>query len=346
MTDPVRTTPGALMRSEILEQPQRWREILDTRTAIDAAARLIRETNPALLIIAARGSSDHAGMYAQYLAHNLLGIPAQLATPSTGTVFGSVLRYPAAVMIAISQSGSSPDLLHTVDIKRRAGVPVIALTNDPASPVAQAADVHVPLKAGPELSVAATKTYTAELLTLFLLISRAAEDSWSALGDRALTTALAAEKALPTVPDLVQEAVDALESADRALVVGRGYAMATAKEGALKLTETSSIAASGWSAADATHGPLGQIRPETPVILLTADEAGRESVDRFGQQAAALGGHLITFPPLHDATDPSQQALIPLLEILPLQVTALRLALTRGLDPDRPAGLSKVTRTL
>ncbi len=345
---------GAHMAAEILEQPDRWRELLRTgRDELAAAAQLIRDTDPELVVFAARGSSDHAAMYAQYLTHNVLRVPAVLATPSTVTAFGSELRYPRSVMLAVSQSGESPDLLETVRSAQRAGVPVIAFTNSSSSSLAGLAEAHVSLSAGPELSVAATKTYTAELLALNLVIRLAGGAAWDVLEHQ---VTLAAEVAASTVTSSVADLVSALVGADRVLVVGRGYSMSTAKEGALKLMETNAIAASGWSAADATHGPLGQVVPGTPVIVLTASPDGRESVTEFAGAAARVGGLVLTVGvsvakaavhlplPLSRFTD-LEPALLPLIEVIPLQQLALELALHRGRDPDRPPGLAKVTRT-
>ena len=330
------TQPGAHLRAEIAEQPDRWLELLECRREIDAAAERIRSVQPKMLVIAARGSSDHAGLYAQYLVHNVLGIPVQLATPSTTTIHGKAISYPPAAMIAISQSGASPDLIDTVRAARNAGLPVLAFTNAPESSLALSADTHVPLVAGEEQSVAATKTYMAELLALYLLISRIGGQDWPSIMERTSAAIADAQRALQTLPEAVTDAVEVLLGADRALVIGRGYSMATAKEGALKLTETSAIAASGWSAADATHGPLGQVVPGTPVVALTAAVEARESVTKFARAASQLGGRIITFDTESFTT--ADKSLIPLVEILPLQYTALQLALRNqgcgwGLNP-------------
>lgn len=341
-------SPGEHMRAEIIEQPERWLDFVRSqREAIDSAAALIRTTDPELLMFAARGSSDHAAQYGQYLAHNLLHIPAMLATPSTFTAFGTALRFPRSVMLAISQSGESPDLLATVRATQGADVPVIAFTNNAESSLAQLGDAHLSLSAGPELSVAATKTYTAELLALYAVLRRAAgareDDTLHAIH----TVAEAAREVIDGGGALVTQWADQLIDAPRVLIVGRAYSMSTAKEGALKLMETNSIAASGWSAADAKHGPLGQVVPGIPVIFLTASPGGRESVESFVEDVSGLGGRPIildsSFPGIsHHDVDP---ALIPLLEIIPLQQLALTLSLARNLDPDRPAGLLKVTQT-
>ena len=353
--------PGAHLRAEIAEQPARWRDLIPSqRDALDAAAELIRSIAPELIVFAARGSSDHAAQYGQYLAHNLLRTPAMLATPATASAFGVTLKYPRSVMLAVSQSGESPDLLETVRSAQGAGVAVIAFTNDPSSTLARLGEVHVALSAGPELSVAATKTYTAELLALHLVLSRAAGADWSSLEAAVEAVAVAGGSTIRAAAEASPALATGLREAQRILVVGRGYSMASAKEGALKLMETNAIAASGWSVADATHGPLGQVVAGTPVIVLAASPGGHASVATFAAAAADLGAELIVvgaqelagstpvrsriaLPGLDSAGVPDE--LIPLIEILPLQQLALELALERGLNPDQPAGLNKVTRT-
>jgi glucosamine--fructose-6-phosphate aminotransferase (isomerizing) len=348
MTDQDRPEAGTHMRAEIAEQPARWLDLLaHEQRNIISAAELLRGVEPELLVFAARGSSDHAAMYGQYLAHNLLNIPAMLSTPSTVTAFGTKLKYPTSVMIAVSQSGESPDLLDNVRGAQHNGVPVIALTNNEGSALAGLADIHVCLTAGPELSVAATKTYTAELLALYMVLALAAGGTWAETAGKAEAAAEAAVRVIDETHTSGGRLAETLAGADRILVVGRGYSMSTAKEGALKLMETNAIAASGWSAADATHGPMGQVVPGTPVIALTASPGGRESVQAFIEASRALGGKIIELG-LPDGTEAQfiDQALIPLIEIIPLQQLALNLALGRGIDPDKPAGLKKVTKTV
>ncbi|BDO41135.1 SIS domain-containing protein [Cellulomonas sp. NTE-D12] len=352
--DPAPSTgPGALMRAEIAEQPGRWSDLLTTgRDALDQASALLRAARPELIVLAARGSSDHAAQYAQYLVHHRLGIPAMLATPSSISQDAGHLTYPRAVMVAVSQSGQSPDLLATVEDARAGGVPVIAVSNDASSALAGLADVHVDIGAGPERSVAATKTYTGEVLALRQLVmgaSRGPELDVDGL-------VASASAVLAAMDEQAVAAAAALDRADRVLVVGRGLSMGSAKEGALKLMETCALAASGWSAADATHGPLGQVVEGTTVLALTAGARSRDSVLQLARAAAAQGGRVVTV--LDDArlegvadgwargvVPRPADDLAPLLEILPIQRVALELALRRGLDPDHPRGLRKVTLT-
>lgn len=347
------TLPGHLLRREIEEQPVVWARLLaDGADGLQAAADLLREIDPELVVLAARGTSDHAATYAQYLVHSRLGVPAMLATPSAFTAYRAELRYPRTLLVAVSQSGESPDLIETVRAAKAAGVTVLSITNTPDSTVASLGDLHVDLGCGPELSVAATKTYTTSLLALHVVVSLAAGDPWDLVRARTGTLIAAGEEVLRgNLPDA--SLVEASSAADRMLVIGRGYSLASAREGALKLMETNRVAASGWSAADATHGPLGQVVPGTLVLLLTAAPATRDSVIDFGRRAADLGGTIVAVGPATDLTPthhlqlPAEvdETLLPLLEILPFQLLAHTAALARGLDPDNPPGLAKITRT-
>lgn len=226
---------------------------------------------------------------------------------------------------------------------------MIAVTNDASSELAHMADVHVELGVGPEHSIAATKTYTAELLALRQVVCGAAGNARLDLN----ALICAGEEVLAIAEAEMPHVVESLDGADRVLVVGSGLSMGSAKEGALKLMETCALAASGWSASDATHGPLGQVGEGTTVLVLTAGRGSRPAVLRFAGIAAAQGGRVVTV--LDRAEDikeawaggvkrPSDD-LAPLLEILPIQRAALEVALRRGLDPDRPRGLRKVTMT-
>ncbi|GAA1059144.1 SIS domain-containing protein [Agromyces bracchium] len=345
--------PGALMRAEIAEQPARWRELIPSqRPAWQAAVDAFRAAAPELVAFVARGSSDHAAVYGQYLVQQVLGRPALLTTPSLHSVLGATPEYPAGVQVAISQSGRSPDLVATAVALRGAGLPLVSITNDVASGLARLADVHLDLAAGPERSVAATKSYTAELLAVHTLVRAVAGEGLAGLAHEIDGLATRAERVLVRLASELPPIAEEFAAVDRVMLVGRAYSMATAKEGALKLMETSGIAASGWSAADAAHGPLGQVDDGTLVIALTGTAAGRESVVEFAAAAMARGARILEIGPaaVADSTSIDTAAgvpdeLVPMLEVLPLQVLAAELSSRRGMDPDRPAGLSKVTMT-
>jgi glucosamine--fructose-6-phosphate aminotransferase (isomerizing) len=349
--------PGELMRAEIDEQPARWTDLIGSqRAAWEAAVEVVRAAGPELIAFVARGSSDHAALYGQYLVHNVLRLPALLTTPSTHSVFGVTPAYPNAVQVALSQSGRSPDLITTATALREAGLPLIAVTNDPASGLAAAADIHLDLAVGPERSVAATKSYTAELLAVRTLVRAVAAGSGLALDAieaEHASVAASARALLDRLPAELAPVVDELSGVERIVLVGRGYSMATAKEGALKLMETSGVAASGWSAADATHGPLGQVDGSTLVVALTGSPGGRDSVVGFAGAATSRGARVLELGRgvvpgarwIVDASPGVADECVPMLEILPLQVLAAELSVRRGMDPDRPTGLSKVTLT-
>lgn len=269
---------GAHMLREIHEQPAVWREVSAQTGDIGRVARLLEERSPRLMAFAARGSSAHAGIYASYLTQWMLGIPTTQVMPSVHTAWGRDIYGPSMCMVAISQSGSSPDIVTSVQMVRAARATTLAVTNDPSSDLAQAAEVVLPMRAGAELAVAATKSYTASLMVLRLLIG--ALHGESARAQAALGEQLAEEFELVARASAVELPgwVSLLDGAQAAHVIARGPGLATAREAALKLTETCELTAQGWSAADVLHGPMAAIGPGSPVFCLGAAEAGRASV--------------------------------------------------------------------
>jgi glucosamine--fructose-6-phosphate aminotransferase (isomerizing) len=357
MADPgVATRPGEIMAAEIAQQPEvlrrLWRERGDDirRVGAELAGRDHR-----FVLLTARGTSDHAALYAKYLAEVELALPAGLASPSTSTVYGARPDLHGVLHIAVSQSGGSPDLVGSLMAARECGATTVAVTNNPTSELARAAEFVVDVHAGTERAVAATKTYTAELLALHLLLVPGADAS-PAPGDR-LADAAAATLAS-------EQAVAALAAryrfANRLVTTARGFSYATAREAALKLMETSYLGAQAFSGADLLHGPMAMIDRDTPVIAVATPGRGGAAMApvlaALRQRAADLvlvGGTVdgmeseardaTTVLPVR--TDRIPEQLHPVLEILPLQQLALRLALERGVNPDAPRGLQKVTET-
>ncbi|WP_163756518.1 SIS domain-containing protein [Mycobacterium botniense] len=337
------------MAAEIAEQPRVWRRVL-TRAVepIAAAAARIAAAAPRFVLFAARGSSANAALYAKYLVEVVHGLPAGLVSPSATTVYGARPQLRDVLYVAVSQSGSSPDLVRCVEAARRQGALTLTVTNNPASALAGAAEMHVDMLAGPERSVAATKSYTAELLVLYLLFDRLRG------GDGQHATPL------PDVADRVLAGeVDAVAHryrfAQRLITTGRGYSYATAREAALKLMETCYLSAQAFSGADLLHGPLATVDTQVPVLAVVPEGvAGRAMLpvlSRLAERRADIVG--VGAGPIPDQlatriTLPGgiPQELSPLLEILPLQQLALQLAIARGGDPDKPRGLHKVTATL
>ncbi|AFA71321.1 glucosamine-fructose-6-phosphate aminotransferase GlmS [Gordonia polyisoprenivorans VH2] len=344
--------PGHLMAAEIAEQPDVWRNLLrDGHAEIRDVAARIAARRPRFVQFVARGTSDHAALYGKYLIEIRHGLPAGLVSPSTMTVYGARPDLRDVLYIAVSQSGGSPDLVQSVQVAREQGALTVAITNAAASPLADAAEFDLQVHAGAERSVAATKSYTAELLALYLL-------SESILG----RDGAAAASALPDLGDRVLDGEDRVREvaqryrfAQRLVTTGRGYSYPTAREAALKLMETSYLSAQAFSGADLLHGPLATVDPQVPVLAVVPEGAGgaamqpvlerlaERDADVFGVGAAEyVSGLTGGFVLPTGAPD----ALSPLLEIIPFQQLALHLAVARGGDPDTPRGLRKVTETL
>ncbi|WP_189170629.1 SIS domain-containing protein [Pilimelia anulata] len=320
------------MAAEIAEQPAALARLLAAAGEVREVAAAVSRRRPRFVLLAARGSSDHAALYAKYLAEIRLALPAGLASPSVTTLYGARQDLADVLFVAVSQSGGSPDLVDSTDAARRSGALTVAVTNDPGSPLAGVAELVVPLHAGEERAVAATKTYTAELLALYLLLGGPdAPRRAAALPD-------AARRALDESP---AAGADRYRYADRLIIVGRGYSYPTAREGALKLMETSYLAAQAFSAADLAHGPVAMADAAVPVIAVVPGGPAAASVGELVARLRAGGTDVLTLR----AADGVADELRPVLEILPLQRLAWKLALDRGGDPDRPRGLAKVTRT-
>jgi glucosamine--fructose-6-phosphate aminotransferase (isomerizing) len=360
---------GTGMAADIAEQPEVYARLLEPAYAnpIAQVAAQIARRRPRHVVFAARGTSDHAALYAAYLAEIRLGIPAGLASPSAITVFGARPDFTDALVIGVSQSGGSPDLCEVLRVARECGGLTLAVTNNPGSALAQTAEMSIDLAAGAERAVAATKTYTAELLALLLLVEgvRAGDGALPAAEREALAELpeLAARTlADPTPVDLAPR----YRFADRIVTTGRGYAYPTAREAALKLMETSYLAALAFSGADLLHGPLAMADPDVPVLAVVGSGPGGEAMcevlARLGERRAdvvAIGP--VRRPPaardsrsIEDVPGAAARIAVPevderyapLLDILPLQRLALSLALARGEDPDAPRGLKKITSTL
>jgi glucosamine--fructose-6-phosphate aminotransferase (isomerizing) len=333
------------MAAEIAEQPSALQRLLDRGAdAIADIAEQVRAFNPRTVMFAARGTSDHAALYGSYLAQIKVGVAAGLSSPSTTTVYGARPDLAGVLFVAVSQSGGSPDLVESVRVAGECGALTVAVTNAPDSPLAQAAALHVDVHAGAEHAVAATKSYTCELLALYLLLVGV-----SGTLDRSRLSGLAA--AAQATLDLGQAADVAgrtFRFADRIVVTARGYSYPTAREAALKLMETSYLSAHPFSGADLLHGPLAMVDARVPVIAIATPGvsglAMRPVIDRLRE----IGTDPLLVGPatgLPVATEGIPEELWPILEILPLQRLAWRMALDRGHDPDRPRGLQKVTQT-
>lgn len=345
------------MAADIAEQPAGFARLLDREhtSAIVSVAAEVARRRPRSVMFVARGTSDHAALYGAYLTEIRLGLPVASASPSAITLYGARPDFAGTLVIGVSQSGGSADLAAVLTAARETGGLTVAVTNNPDSPLARVAELSVDVAAGHERAVAATKSYTAELLVLLLLV-----EGVRAGGGRLPAAERAALDRLPelaaeTLADPTPEALaQRYRFASRLVTTGRGYAYPTAREAALKLMETSYVPALAFSGADLLHGPLAMTDPDVPVLAVVGDGPGgrsmRDVVDRLAERRADVvtvgaadvpgaAGRL----PVPPAVDERHSAL---LDILPLQRLALALALARGEDPDAPRGLKKVTTTL
>lgn len=307
---------------------------------------------PAMVVTCARGSSDHAATYAKYMIETRLGLPTASAAFSTVSVYDAPVRHArgaSVLCLAISQSGRSPDMLATVARQQEAGATVIALVNDEGSPLAKMAQFTLPLCAGPERSVAATKSYIASLAGIAALVA-----AWT--GDAALVDALATlPEALPQAFALDWSALGAgLVDTGNLFLIGRGYGLAIAQEAALKLKETAAMHGEAFSAAEVRHGPMAVVRAGFPVLAFAGSDATGADVRTIAGEFAARGAR-VWLADASGAAAPEGVVALPALaaraELAPLLMIASfyrmadALAQARGHDPDQPPYLAKVTRT-
>lgn len=304
----------------------------------------LRADPPALVVTCARGSSDHAATYGKYLVETLCGVPVASAAPSVASVYATRMERMNALVIAVSQSGRSPDLLRTVESYKAAGARVVALVNVEDSPLAALADTVLPLSAGPETSVAATKSFIASLTGLAAIAAHWSEDA----------ALLAALNDLPAQLEAAFEldwtaVADTLVQARNLFVIGRGYSFGVAQEAALKMKETSALHAEAFSSAEVRHGPMAIINDGFPLLgFATSDDAGddvRAAAAEFASRGAAVHLADASDGDSHPPTIRSHPAIEPILMIQSFYRMVNTVSLRRGLNPDQPPHLRKVTET-
>lgn len=341
------------MLKEILEQPNVVQNIIEREMAQAAeVARLAEKNRIQQIVLAARGTSDNAAVYGQYLFQIQNHLAAFLATPSVITLYNSRTPLPNTMVIGISQSGRAQDVMEYMAAAKEQGSPVVAITNNPSSPFGNDADIVLPLGAGEEKSVAATKTYTASLAALALIsvaMSHRPEfldaiKEAPALIDRAI-------KLTNQLEQLAEESKDVQEC----FVIGRGFNYTTALETALKVMETSYLRARAYSSADLMHGPVAAAQA-VPCIIYAPHDSAHSAVLEVGERLHDFGTRLLVVSSDNDALElangpipiPSakHEFLNPLAQIVAGQRFAYHLAVAKGLNPDSPRGLSKVTVTV
>ncbi|MCK5574801.1 MAG: SIS domain-containing protein [Sphingomonadales bacterium] len=314
---------------------------------MEKLAKRLRAAPPSLVITCGRGSSDHAATYAKYLIETHLGIPTLSAAPSVNSVFLSRQTYDGVLFLAISQSGQSPDILQSCQAAKDGGAYVVAMVNDTTSPLAKLADVVIPLEAGPEKSVAATKSYICSLTAIAQLVAYWMESAPLISAVNGLPQALKA-----AFDKDWSQAVTALKDARNLFVVSRGLGLGIAQEAALKFKETSGLHAEAFSAAEVKHGPMAIVNKDFPVLVLSVGDQTQPSVDdaatAFIERSANVmaAGHAYEGAmnlESHIDTAPELRSIL-LVQSFYKFVNAL--SVTRGYDPDCPPHLNKVTETL
>ena len=341
------------LETELGEQPGALQRLLESQAqAARVAARLFHRRDIRYVLIASRGSSSNVARYAQYLLGRAHRVPVMFATPSLYTIYGQPPRLDGGLVIGISQSGASPDVVAVLAEAQQQGRPTLALTNEVDSPLARAAEAVLPLEAGREQAVAATKTYVNSLGAVALLFVEAGDDAAARDQLARMPEALAAqiELSLTDPPPL-----DEYRDAAGLTVVARGVNYGTGFEIALKIRELSGLITEAYSPADLMHGPIAAIQPRWPVVVVAPSGPARPSVEEIVPPLRARGARLVAVSDVRAVLRRAQTKLVlapgvpewlsPLTAVVPGQVTALRLAGLRGLDLDHPAGLRKVTLT-
>jgi glucosamine--fructose-6-phosphate aminotransferase (isomerizing) len=341
--------------SEIYEQPEAIQRMLKVES--ERVAWISQQLSPhtfSYALVAARGTSDNAARYGQYILGAINRLPVALAAPSLFTRYHSPPRLEGSLVIGISQSGQSPDIVSVIEEGRRQGVPTIAITNDLESPLAKAAEYKISLGVGKESSVAATKTYTAQLTALALLALCLKGSPIKLEQLEAIPETLS--EALRSEPQ-AQEAAEILAKCDHTIFIGRGFNYSTAWEISLKCKELANIQAEAYSSADFLHGPIAIVDQGFPVSLISMGETFRDELNLLGKTLRARGAWLITIGDAEllghvagqDTFIPVPSSLpewlSPIAAIIPGQLLAYHLTKARGFDPDQPRLLRKVTLT-
>lgn len=340
--------------TEIAEQPERIAALITAqRKPVEGVAAAIRQRHISYVFLAARGTSDNAGRYANYLWGARNGLPMALATPSLFTYYRQPPRLAGALVVGVSQSGQSPDIVAVMEEGRNQGCLTVAITNEPDSPLANAADFVLDIQAGPEKAVAATKTYTTELTVIAMLSAALAGDS-------------AARKELRRVPtwmrqvlkqdQAIAQAANRYRYMRQCVVLGRGYNYCTAFEWSLKLKELTYVEAEPYSSADFLHGPIAMVERGFPVMVAAPlGKVFQPLLEVMARLRREFLADLLVISNARKALSLAQvplsipadvpEWLSPLIAIAPAQLLAYHLALVKGYDPERPRSIGKVTET-
>jgi glucosamine--fructose-6-phosphate aminotransferase (isomerizing) len=339
---------GMSMESEISQIPEVFQTILDNSNQFDKLHDVFTKHDFNSVQILGRGTSDNAAHFLKYLIETKIGLPVGLTSLSSVTIYDTQLKFDNTLVIAISQSGQSSDLIKFSKAAKAGGGFLIAMTNDELSPLAKSADLHLSLLAGKENAVAATKSYAAELLCSLILV-----DGW--LNQKTTTNSIVAQaKLLVSDKNLVASAVDSVNPQNEIVVLGRGFSYPNAKEFALKIQETSKIPVQGLSIADYMHGPISALTSKTQIFLVAQNDSDLSFIKDYimqirsrspkiywiGTNSLAVPGEIVI-----EGAKTGNEIHNCIIDCVIGQRFALEFARKNGLDPDKPTGLSKVTLT-
>ena len=331
----------SLMAKEALQTPARIAiQLSENQIHIKNIVERIKLFAPKLVMFIGRGSSDHAGVYGKYLIETELGIPVCAAAPSVSTSFGKTLKLEHTLVICISQSGQSPDILHQVEKAKQTGAFCLALVNDESSPLAKLADEVLPLQAGPEKAVAATKSFLCTLSTIASLVATWADS----------TELLAGLQRLPKQLELVIEqpqqlTFNDLSEVQHCVVLGRGFGYAISRELALKLKEVCGIHAESFSSAEFLHGPITLVAKKLMLVNIEIEDETFAHHKQQIDEVSSRGGVVVSLKVNNPEDDKVHDRLVPLAIMLRFYLDIEQVAQQMGLNPDEPIGLKKVTQT-
>lgn len=342
------SVPGQVMLREISEIPRMLGDIANAMSSNQSAKNLLRDRNFDSVIILARGTSDNAGHYLKYLLETQLGLPVGLASPSAATMYPTSFKYQNCLLIAISQSGQSTDLLTFAKAAQAGGGYLLSITNDENSPLAKLSNLHLSIFAGPELAVPATKSYVGQLMVSYLLTM-----AWANKSPEVDSIINAASSIVDDQSDYKSFAKN-LDISKPIYVLGRGFSYPNAKEFALKLQETCLIPVQGMSSSDFLHGPIASLNSEAQVVFIASEHLPKESFGEAPQRVRNVTGKVLWIGNpavtsnedvlLKTAHTPSELT-ASISDAVAFQKITHELAISNGLNPDSPEGLSKVTIT-
>jgi glucosamine--fructose-6-phosphate aminotransferase (isomerizing) len=340
---------GEIMASEISETPDVFEKLISADLFSKELTELLDCAKIKSILILARGTSDNAAHFLKYLVETQLGLPCGLTSPSSVSIYDSKLKYENTLVVAISQSGKSTDLVEFAKAAKNAGAKLVSMTNDANSPLALGADFHISLQAGPELAVAATKSYSAQLLISYLLVMK-----WAGKSAQIQKLVSEAREVISNRGEIAKVA-QSIDLSHQLVVLGRGFAYPNAKEAALKIQETCKVNVHGMSTADYQHGPISALDENSQVILIAPCCMPRNSMGEAVEKIRLITKKIYWIGKGADnaegefnlgGTCCEDEITSSIVDAMILQELALNLSVTKGLNPDAPAGLSKVTMTI